>query len=63
MNPAEETYGINILEALSCGMPVIAYKYGGQLDLIRHGVEGFLVGDYPKEWVEPISRLLTDKKL
>jgi len=63
VNPVEETYGINILEALAMGMPIIAFKKGGQLDIVRHGVEGFLTGEDPKQWAELISRLLTDKKL
>lgn len=62
VNPIEETYGINILEALAAGLPVVTLK-GGQSDIVRHGVEGFLIRDDPQEWCEVIARLLTDEEL
>lgn len=37
-----EGFGMAILEALSFGVPVIASKHGGALDLVTHGVNGFL---------------------
>jgi len=63
VNPVEETHGINVLEALATGMPIVAFKEDSQLNTVRHGVEGFLAGDDPEEWVEFISKLLTDKEL
>ena len=43
-----ETFGIGTLEALACGIPVLGYDWGGTRDIVRHGVDGFLVdpGDY-----------------
>ncbi len=38
--PAEEDAGIVMLEAQSCGTPVIAYKAGGALELVKEGVTG-----------------------
>jgi glycosyltransferase involved in cell wall biosynthesis len=38
-----ETFSSAILEALSCGLPVIAYNTKSPKDIIRHGVNGFLV--------------------
>jgi len=61
--PVAETYGINVLEALASGMPVVTLNEGGQLDIVRHNVEGFLVSEDPKEWVEAISKLLVDREL
>lgn len=43
-----ETFGIGTLEALSCGVPVVGFAYGGQKDIIEHGVDGWLAkpGDF-----------------
>jgi glycosyltransferase involved in cell wall biosynthesis len=45
---AQETFGIGILEALACGVPVVGWNWGGQAELIDHKVTGWLaeVGDY-----------------
>lgn len=40
-----EPFGLVILEALSCGLPVIASKCAGAAELITHGQEGFLLED------------------
>jgi glycosyltransferase involved in cell wall biosynthesis len=43
LSTARETFGIGILEALACGVPVLGYAYGGILDLVQHKVNGYLV--------------------
>jgi glycosyltransferase involved in cell wall biosynthesis len=38
-----EAFGIAALEAIACGVPVIATPVGGLPDIVRDGVNGFLV--------------------
>ncbi len=38
-----EAFGNVVIEALACGVPVIAYKRGGPAEIITHGKTGFLV--------------------
>lgn len=44
----KETFGIGTLEALASGSPVLGFAWGGNLDLVQHGVDGYLAkpGDY-----------------
>lgn len=40
-----ETFGLVVLEALSCGIPVAAYDVMGPRDIIQDGVHGYLSSD------------------
>ena len=37
-----EAYGNVVVEAMACGVPVVAYKRGGPSEIIKHGHTGFL---------------------
>lgn len=43
-----ETFGLVVIEALACGIPVAAHKVMGPKDIITQGVDGFLGKDLKK---------------
>lgn len=48
LSTVKETFGIGVLEAMTAGKPVLGWAQGGNLDLVQHGVNGYLaqVGNY-----------------
>lgn len=53
-----------LLEAMSCGVPVVATAVSGNLDVISPGKNGILIPPKcPKKMAEAISILLSDDKL
>jgi glycosyltransferase involved in cell wall biosynthesis len=61
---AHEGFGLVFLEAMYCGLPVIASSSGGQTDFLRDGATGFLVppGDVDT-LADRIQRLSRDEAL
>ena len=56
-----EGFGISVIEAASCEIPVIASRLEGLQDAIKDGEDGFLVEpENPIAYVEKIQTLLGD---
>ena len=41
----EEPFGLSVVEAMACGTPVIAHARGSLPEIVRHGINGYLVKD------------------
>ena len=41
----EDAYGLPVLEAMACGLPVIASSQAGVSEIIRHGENGLILSD------------------
>jgi glycosyltransferase involved in cell wall biosynthesis len=59
-----EGFSQALLEAMALGKPVIASAAGGNLDLVRHEIDGLLVPPLDRAaWAAAIERLLGDAPL
>jgi glycosyltransferase involved in cell wall biosynthesis len=58
----EEPFGRTIIEAMAAGTPVIATDQGGPPEIIRDGVDGYLLPPRePRAWDALITELVADK--
>jgi phosphatidyl-myo-inositol dimannoside synthase len=57
-----EGFGISLVEASACGLPIVAANSGGIPDAVRDGETGVLVPpEEPAAFADAISRLLADE--
>lgn len=60
----QESFGLVALEAMSCGIPVVAYNTSGLKDIIVHGVSGILAKPFDKKEIAyGLIQILVDEEL
>jgi glycosyltransferase involved in cell wall biosynthesis len=63
-DPATETFGLSLVEALMHSKPIVGSRLGGIPEIVEPGVNGFLVHESrPDELAEILRRLLSDENL
>lgn len=64
VNPAlTEPFGLTLIEAAACGLPVVATEDGGPIDIIRNCRNGHLIDPLDKAaMAETLLRTLTDRQ-
>lgn len=61
---APEAFGVTLIEAMSCGVPVIAFDWGGVAEIVEDGRSGLLVqGGDIKALSSGLERLIDDPLL
>ena len=60
-----EPFGMTILEAVSSGLPVVAFRQGGPAEIIQHGQTGLLVDPQAgaKGLAEALNTLICDRSM
>jgi len=51
-----EPFGLNMIESMACGTPVVAFRHGSVPEIITDGVNGFIV-ESVEEAVEAVARI------
>ena len=65
MSSLYEPFGLVLVEAMSCGLPVVAFNCPyGPADIINDGIDGFLVEDRNIEaFADRVCQLMADEDL
>jgi 1,2-diacylglycerol 3-alpha-glucosyltransferase len=58
-----ETFGMVIIEAFASGLPVLAVKAPGAIDIITDGFDGILVEEDISQFAEQLESLILDNGL
>lgn len=57
--PADDDFGMTMVEAMSCGVPVIAYRKGGALEIVEEGKTGeFFDAQTPEVLADGVRRFM-----
>lgn len=63
VNPSlSETFGISIVEAMACGVPVIGTRVGGMLDTVVDDVGRLVPPEDPEALAQAICEVLSDRE-
>jgi sucrose-phosphate synthase len=63
VNPAlTEPFGLTLIEAAACGLPIVATEDGGPIDIIKNCMNGYLINPLDKaSMADTMLKILTDK--
>lgn len=54
--------GYKLIQYMASGLPVVASKVGANIDIVRHGENGFLAADRAA-WEDSLAKLITDRAM
>jgi 1,2-diacylglycerol 3-alpha-glucosyltransferase len=55
-----ETQGLTILEAMSCGLPVVGVKKYAIPDLVMHGINGYIAKPFDEKQIKDYIKKFID---
>ena len=59
-----ESFGVAVLEAAACGLPVVVSDVGGLPEVVEHGITGFVVRrEDPGSVADALIRLVSSGEL